>query len=77
MSEDKTFKRDEINSIVEQLEAVNVNGEPVFAIHQEDGLGSVNVQVKICFGNTRWLDFTLDPSEPETEPSKRVRLSIL
>lgn len=32
----RTFTRAQIDSIVEQLKAITVDGEPVFAVHQED-----------------------------------------
>lgn len=71
----KTFKRTEINSIAEQLKAIQLNDEPVFAVHQEDGITGVDVQLKVG-GITQWIYFRFDPSEPETEPAKMARLSI-
>jgi hypothetical protein len=73
-----TFTRAEINSIVEQFKAINLNGAPIFTVHQEDGLRGVSVQLKTCLGwDTTWLYFLLDPSEPETEPARRARECML
>lgn len=60
MSETKTFKRDEINSIVEQLKAIEVNGDPVFTVRQEGAC----VLIKIPDIGGQWMYFPPDPSEP-------------
>lgn len=59
----RTFTRAEVESIVEQIKAISLDGAPVFVIDQneEDLLASIYVRIAIPDGCARWFAFKLDP----------------